>query len=165
MNKIAAIIALALIPAIAHADGVKIAVVDMQKCVQSSAEGKKAKDELETAFTKRKKEFGEEETALKKAKEDFEKKKSALSESAQKEQGMKLQERFMKYQEAVQKAQMDIEKRQQEMSGPIIAKLREKVNEIAKNKGYNIVLEKNPSIVLFYDAKNDITEDVLKVAN
>jgi outer membrane protein len=146
-------------------DAPKIALVDMQRAIQTSESGKKAKGELEQAFNKKKKELQNEEASLKKMQEDLQKKASAMSESAKKEQQGKLQERFMKYQELLQKSQAEIQKKEQEMSEPIIKKIREKVAEIAKKKGYSLVLEKNDNIVLFYLDRDDITADVLKEVN
>ena len=169
MNKFAtitfALSALILNAGISHAEEPKIAVVDMQKAIQTSDSGKKAKSELEGAFNKKKKELSEQEATLKKAQEDFQKKQAALSDSAKKEQQAKLQERFMKYQELLQKSQTEIQKKEQEMSEPIIHKIRDKVVEIAKKKGYTLVLEKNDNIVIYSDDKNDITEEVIKGIN
>ena len=149
----------------ARADDLKIGTIDMQRAIQTSESGKKAKAELEQAFNKKKKELQTEEATLKKLQEDFQKKQAALSESAKKEQQAKLQERFMKYQELLQKSQAEIQKKEQEMSEPIIHKIREKVGEIAKKKGYTLVLEKNENVVLFSLDKDDLTEEVMKAVN
>ena len=166
MNRFATltfvISSLLLNAALAHAEDTKIGTIDMQKAIQTSESGKKAKAELETAFNKKKKELQTEEATLKKMQEDFQKKQAALSESAKKDQQAKMQERFMKYQELLQKSQSEIQKREQEMSAPIIAKIREKVAEIAKKKGYSLVLEKNENVVIFSVEKDDLTEEVMK---
>jgi outer membrane protein len=52
----------------------KIGTVDMQRAIQTSETGKKAKGELEQAFNKKKKELQAEEANLKKLQEDFQKK-------------------------------------------------------------------------------------------
>jgi len=166
MNKKAMIVfvlsALMLNAGFARADDAKIGVIDMQKAIQSSAAGKKAKSELEQAFNKKKKELQSQETALKKMQEDFQKKQSALSESAKKEQQQKMQEKFMKYQQLLQKSQADIQKQEQEMSDPIVRKIREKVAEIAKKKNLTVVLEKNENVVIYDGGSTDITEEVMK---
>lgn len=154
--------ALALNAGFSRADDMKVGIVDMQRAIQTSDTGKKAKSQLEEAFNKKKKELQLEEANLKKLQEEFQKKQSALSDAAKKEQQMKLQEKFMKYQELVQRSQTEIQKKEQEMSEPIIRKIREKVNEIAKKKGYHLVLEKNDSVVLFSMEKDDLTEEVMK---
>jgi len=163
MTTIAFVVsALVLNAGISRAEDMKVGIVDLQRAIQTSETGKKAKSQLEEAFNKKKKELQAEEANLKKLQEEFQKKQSALSDSAKKEQQMKLQEKFMKYQELLQKSQADIQKKEQEMSEPIIRKIREKVNEIAKKKGYNLVLEKNDNVVLFSQDKDDLTEEVMK---
>jgi outer membrane protein len=167
MNKTATIgfilCSLALNSAIARADSdLKVGIIDMQKCIQNSESGKKAKAELEAAFNKKKKELQEQEQSLKIAQEAFQKKQAALSESARKEQQEKLQERIMKYQENLQRSQAEIQKKEQDMSGPILQKIRDKVSEIAKKRGLGIVLEKNENIVIHSEDRFDITEEVMK---
>lgn len=170
MNRFATylfiICALSLNAGISRADDAfKVGIVDMQKAIQTSETGKKAKAQLEEAFNKKKKELQAEEANLKKLQEDLQKKASALSDSAKKEQQGKLQERFMKYQELLQKSQAEIQKKEQEMSAPIIEKIRAKIGEIAKKKGYSLVLEKNDNIVLFFQDKDDLTAEILKEIN
>jgi outer membrane protein len=169
MNKLATftfvLSALTLNASFARADDGKVGIVDMQKAIQSSEAGRKAKSELEGAFNKKKKELDDQGAALKKSQEEFQKKQAALSDTAKREQGSKLQEKMMKYQELLQKSNVEIQKKEQEMSEPIIKKIREKVTEIAKKKGLSIVLERNENIVIFSDDKNDITDDVIKAIN
>ena len=169
MNKFATfafvLCILSLNASFAHGEDTKVGIVDMQRAIQSSDAGKKAKVELEGAFNKRKKELDEQGAALKKTQEDFQKKQTALSDSAKKDQGMKLQEKVMKYQELLQKSNVEFQKREQEMSEPIIKKIREKVSEIAKKRNLSIVLERNESIVIYSEDKNDITEEVIKTIN
>lgn len=159
-----ALLAIALgISAVASAaQANKIGVVDMQKAIQTSKAGKTARTELETAFNKKKKELQAEEERLKKLQESFQKQQAALSASARQKKQAELQEKFMKYQELLQKSQADIQKREQEMSAPIIAKIREVVAELAKKKGLDAVLEKNENVVLFSTSDLDLTEEVLK---
>jgi outer membrane protein len=157
--------ALLLNAGLARAEDQKIGIIDMQKTIQSSEAGKKAKAELESAFNKKKKELQDQEAALKKMQEDFQKKSAALSDSAKKDQQAKMQEKFMKYQELLQKSQTEIQKKEQEMSEPIVRKIREKVGEIAKKKGLSIVLEKNENVVIYFDSKDDLTEEVMKAVN
>lgn len=157
------IVALLAAP-VAFADQ-KIAVLDIQKAIQTSDAGKKAKSELETAFNKKKAELQAEEGKLKKLQEDFQKQSAALNQVARQKKESELREKFVKYQELLQKSQQEIQGKEQEMSAPIIAKIRSNVTEIAKKKGYSIVLEKNENLVLFQDGKDDLTDDVISSIN
>lgn len=146
--------------ALASAD-TKIGFVDMQKAVQSSDAGKKAKSELEGEFEKKKKELQKREADLKKMGEDLEKKKSVLSEEALGKKQGEFQEEMMKYREIVQKSQLEIQKKEHDLTQPILDKMKKVIEKVAKEKGYNMVLENN-AMVLYTDKSSDITEDVIK---
>lgn len=139
----------------------KIAVVNMQKAIQGSAAGKKAKAELEGDFEKKKKELQKKEADLKKMSEDLERKKSVMSEEAFQQKQANFQEEMMKFRQVVGTNQMEIQKKEQDLTAPIIDKMRKVISKIAKEKGYSMVIE-NTAMVLHADASLDITDDVLK---
>ncbi|MEK6774060.1 MAG: OmpH family outer membrane protein [Bdellovibrionota bacterium] len=139
----------------------KIGVVNMQKAIQGSAAGKKAKAELEGDFEKKKKELQKKETDLKKMSEDLERKKSVMSEEAFQQKQAGFQEEMMKFRQIVGTNQMEIQKKEQDLTGPIIEKMRKVIAKIAKEKGYNLILE-NTAMVLYHEAALDITDEILK---
>lgn len=160
LTTLSTLVLAAALGSVAKAD-VKIGFVDMQKAVQTTAEGKKAKSELEGEFEKKKKELQKREADLKKMGEDLEKKKSVLSEEAlQKKQG-EFQEEMMKYRETVNKSQVEIQKKDHDLTQPILDKMRKVIETVAKDKGYNMVLE-NSAMVLYATKDNDLTDDVIK---
>ncbi len=144
----------------AHAE-FKLAVVNMQKAIQASTAGKKAKAELEGDFEKKKKELQKKEADLKKMGEDLERKKSVLSEDVLQKKQMEFQEEMMKFRETVGKNQVEIQKKEQDLTSPIIEKMRKIVDRIAKEKGYSVVLE-NSAAVLYAEASHDLTDEVTK---
>lgn len=139
----------------------KIGLVDMQRAIQNSSAGKKAKTELETEFNKRKKELEKKEDDLKKRKEDIEKKQSVLSEEVLGKKQNEFREEMMKYQESVQKNQMEIQKKERDLTQPILDKIKKAITALAKEKSLSLVLENN-AMVLHFDPVLDVTEDVLK---
>jgi outer membrane protein len=145
----------------AHAATTQIAVVDMQKAIQSTVEGKKAKGELEGEFEKKKKELQKREADLKKMGEDIEKKKAVLSEEALGKKQAEFQEEMMKYREIMGKSQVEIQKKERDLTQPILEKMKKTIERVAKDKGYNMVIENNAAI-LFAEKSNDITDDVVK---
>lgn len=141
---------------------VKIGLVDMQKAIQESAEGKKAKKELENDFNKKKKDLEKMEADLKKKKEDFDKKALVLSDDVKARKQQELQGDFGKYQESVGKNQMEIQKHERELTAPIINKIRKIVDGIAKKENYTVVLEKSDQLVLFSTKEIDLTDRVIR---
>jgi outer membrane protein len=139
----------------------KVAVVDMQKAIQSTEAGKKAKKELETEFEKRKKELQKKEADLKKMSEDLEKKKTVLSEEVLNKKQGEMQEQMMQYRESLNKNQMEIQKKEQDLTHPILDKMRKVIADTAKASGYTVVLEASAG-VLYADPASDITDSVIK---
>lgn len=161
MKMMMVLSSLLLAAGLAHAAEMKIGFVDMQKAVQSTAAGKKAKTELEGEFEKRKKELQKKEADLKKMNEDLEKKKSVLSEEALGKKQMEMNEEMSKFQQQVGKSQMEIQKKQNELTQPILEKMRKTIEKVAKDKGYAMILE-NSAMVLYADKGNDLTDEVIK---
>lgn len=139
----------------------KVGVVNLQKAIQGTASGKKAKAELEGDFEKKKKELQKKEGDLKKMQEDIEKKKSVLSEEVLVKKQEEFREEMMKFQQVVQKNQGEIQKKEQELTQPILEKMKKVIDKMAKDKGYSMILE-NTAMVLFVEPAHDLTEEVVK---
>lgn len=142
----------------------KIGFVDVPKAIQATAAGKKAKNELESAFKLKKKELDKKETDLKKMGEDLQKKKSVLSEEVMKHKEIELQSEMLKFREEVAKSQAEIQKKQQELTGPIFEKMQKVIAKVSKAKGLTIVLQ-NSQAVLFAKPELDFTQEVVNDFN
>ena len=143
----------------------KVGVVDMQKAIQTSSAGKKAKKEVEGDFEKKKKELKKKEDDLKKRVEEFEKKQAVLSDKVRQEQQVDLQKDMMQFREEVSKSQVTIQQRERELTKPILEKLQKVILEIAKEKDFSMVLEKAEQSVMFAKTELDITDEVIKRAD
>lgn len=143
----------------------KVGIVDMQKAIQTSSAGKKAKKEVEADFEKKKKELKKKEDDLKKRVEEFEKKQAVLSDKVRQEQQADLQKDMMQFREEVGKSQMTIQQRERELTKPILEKLQKIISEIAKEKDFSVVLEKAEQSVMFAKSELDITDEVIKRAD
>lgn len=58
-----------------------------------------------------------------------------------------------------QTAQADVAKKEEELLGPLVEKIRNGIDKIAKEKGYSYVLPSN--LLLYADEKHDITNAVI----
>lgn len=143
------------------AQEMKIGTVDMQRAIQNVEAGKKAKSQLEKNFNSRKKELQAEESSIKKMGEEFRKQSLALNDEARAKKQAELQERIMKFQEMTARSQQEIAQKEQELTQPIVTGLRKVISEVAKQKGYTVILEKNENTVLFSLDKDDLTEEVI----
>ncbi len=141
---------------------VKLGYVDMQKAIQSSKAGQKAKKELETEFNKRKKTLQAKEDDLKKKGEELEKQAMVLSDEVRGKKQKEFQKNMMEFQQLVQKNQQEIQQEERKLTEPIIKKIQAVIEEIAQKDGYSLVLEKRENGVLYSQKELDITDQVLK---
>ena len=160
--KITSLVAGALLLTFSARAETKIGYVDMQKAVQSTTAGKKAKTDLETEFNKRKKELDKKKADIEKMGQDLEKKKSVLSEEVLGKKQMELQEEMMKFQKVVGENQLEIQKKEKELTLPILEKMKKVIEKVAGEKGFSMVLERTEQNVLFAQKDIDLTEEVVK---
>ena len=144
---------------------VRIATVDMQRALQTVKDGMKARSELESAFNKKKGELQKEEAELKQMHEELKKQSMVLSEKAMVKKQSEMQERVMKFQEKTARSQAEIQQKEQELTAPIIDRLRKLIGKAAQDKGYTMVLERNENNVLFSLDEHDMTESVIELYN
>lgn len=160
---IAAVFTLAAVST--HAAETKIGTVDMQKALLSIEAGKKARTKLEGDFNKRKKELEDEQSAIRKLGEDFKKQSAVLSEDARMKKQGEIQERVMKLQEKTMKSQQEIQMKEKDLTDPLVGQLKNMIAEIAKKKGYTVILEKSENSVLYAPENDDITNELISSFN
>lgn len=145
----------------AQAQDAKIAVVDMQQALETVEAGKKAKASLEQDIKNKKAALEKEEAALMKMNEELKKQAAVMNEAARQKKQAELQERFMKMQEQRARAQQELAEKERTLTEPIIVKLRSIVSELAKSKGYDMVIQKSEGTVLYVQDKYDLTKELV----
>ena len=145
-----------------HAADAKIGYIDMQKAIQETATGKKAKKELEDEFNKKKKDLDKREADIKKMGEDFEKRSMAMNEESRAKKQNEIRGEMAKYQELAAKSQMEIQKRERDLTAPIVTKIRGIIEDIAKKEDYAMILERSEQSVMYAKKEMDLTDRVVK---
>lgn len=140
----------------------KVGYMNLQRAIQGTKSGKKAKKRLEKEFKKRKKNLAKKESNLQKMGENLRKKKVALSQKAYYKKLEEFEKERRNYQQILQKNQFEIQKKERELTAPILKKLEKVVEKIAKKEGYSIVLDKSEQRILWGKKELDITDKVIK---
>ena len=139
----------------------RVGVVSMDRAIQGTKAGQQARRTLDGEFQKRKSQLDKRKADIEKTGQDLEKRRSLLSEEVLQRRQSELQEEMMKFQKSVAENQMEIQKKEEELVKPILDKMRKAIEQVAKERGLQMVLE-NKGQVLFAQAEVDITEDVIK---
>ena len=140
---------------------VKIGVINMQKVVRQSHEGKKAMEKLNKKFETLQKQLQKKQSELKAFKEDLEKKAPLMREEARAEKERQYKKMLREYKDQSDDAQYEMRQMEQKVMETILKKLEKVVRKIAKDKGYTIILEKNMPGLYYVSPDADITQEII----
>jgi len=142
------------------ADTIKFGAIDIQKVLNESEAGKKAKSDLESLIKTKQSSIDEKGKAIEKLKGDIEKQASVLSAEARKSREDELEKNLREYQRIVQDSQAEIKKKEGEFTDTILKEIRDLVEKIGEDEGYTLIIERG--MVLYSNKGIDITDNVLK---
>ena len=165
MNKLFALVLAfgTIAPTFALADG-KIAYVDLQRALEETEDGKKAKAKLKSDFDRKQKELDDKQEELKKMKDELDKKLPLMKPEAAQAEQKKFQDRFVELQQTYARLQKDLAGKEQEATAGIFRKLQNVVAQLSEKNNFDVVLEKN-SAVVYGKSSLDITNEVIRTYN
>ena len=94
--------------------------------------------------------------------EELEKKAMVLTDDQRSKKQQEFQEEMFAYQKLVGQSQQEIQKREQELTKPILEKMAKLIEQLSKEKSYDMVLERGQNnLVLWAKKETDITDEVV----
>ena len=155
---IAAILFMA-VPAFA----LNVACVDMKKVWENSKEIKAEKANLEKSLKKAQDDLKKREADLKALQEKAMKDAPTMTDEAKQKMQEEFQKKYLEFQELYQSSQKMLQEKDYTAQTSFIEKVRKIATDLAKKKGYDLVLAKDN--VLYMEDKYDITQEVIGVIN
>lgn len=161
----AALLAATTSPAPAEAAPVKelekIAVVEVQRCITETAEGIRAKKDLEKAFTKSQSKLDRKTKDLQKKVQDLQAKAAMLSPTELEKRQAELIQRESELQQLYMQLQEELQTKEALLTEKIYKKVSTIVKKIAKEEGLQVVLVRSEMTVLYANPKLDLTNRVI----
>ena len=142
----------------------KFAFVDLQRALEETDDGKKAKAKLKSDFDRKQQALDAKQEELKKMKEAFDKKSQLMKPEALQKEQKDMQDRFVELQTIYQRLQKDLAEKEQTATRGIFTKLQAVVGKIADRDHFDMVLEKNAAVV-WGQPSLDITNEVIRMYN
>src|SRR5215831_5513917 len=124
LSRLAVFVVLMLGASTVLAEEMKIGYVDMQRALNETEDGRKAKAQLKKVFDQKQKELDEQQEELKKAADDLEKKRTLLPANTVKEKEAELQKNLQKVQQTYMRHQQDIAAKEQEATQAIFQRMQ-----------------------------------------
>lgn len=164
MKAVIALLLVLLTAAVAQAQDLKIGFVDLQRALNESDAGKKAKDNFRGQIDKVQGDLKRQKDELDRMKEQIEKKGAVLKEDERRNLEKDFQKKARDFERQVKDTQTEMQGKDNEMTGRILAELQEVIQEVGKTEGYTMILEASTN-VLYGNPSADLTERIIDVYN
>ena len=155
------------IAAVALAQGVeaqvKIAFINAEAITASYKKFQEAQKEAQRFEEELTREFGKAQNELARMKENFDRQSLLMSEQRKKEEEQSIQKKQQELQQFLEEVSGQggkLQRRTQELLEPVITEVNEAISRVAKDKGYDFVL--NTASLAYANEDHDLTHFVLE---
>jgi outer membrane protein len=146
------------------AEGLRVAVIDVNKILNESEAGQAAKKRMEARYEELKKTIDSKQEEARKIKEELDKQKVMVGKEKLKEKEDALQAKMNELRQLTQEGEKEMQARQGELTREVLKSVEAKVDVVVKAEKLDLVLEKSAGVVHVADSL-DITQRVLKMVN
>jgi outer membrane protein len=148
-----------------HAESTKIAVVDLQRALHETEDGRKAKATLKRVFDERQKTLDKQQNDLKALKESLDKQHDVLTPAVLTKKQEELQKAFTELQTTYMEFQRELQAKEGELTKDIIERMQRIMRRVGQTEGYTLILERNESGVLYVPTNYDLTDLLIQRYN
>jgi outer membrane protein len=139
-----------------------IAYVSPEKAFADSAAGKAARAELEKLQAEKSRAIDQKNEALRAQQAAYESGATIMTDAARSQRQKELQKFQIDVERFIEVAQTELTGARRELEGAFLAKLRPAVEQVAKVKGLQLVLNADTGVLVWGQPSLDITPDVVK---
>ena len=147
-------------PALAQS---KIGYVNLQEALASIPDGKKVQAKLEGILKKKQTELATERDEIRAKGEALQKQKAMMSQEAFQKEAQTLQQRMAGLQESVMMSNQELAQKEKELAAPILQKMGQIIEDVAKERGFDIVLDR--AAILYGQSDANLTDELVKRYN
>ena len=143
----------------------KVGYVDLQRALNESEAGKKAKEDFKVQVDKLQAQLKKQKDDIDSLKDQLEKKSLVMKEEERGNLEEDYRKKLRDFERNYKDSQADLQKKDNELTGAIIHDLQEIIRGYGERENYTLILESGSNAVL-YGAKNaDLTDAVIQEYN
>jgi outer membrane protein len=162
---VAALVCSAVMPHAAHAQAAKIAVVDLQRAINETEDGRKSKDKLKKLFESRQQGLDKKQQDLKKLKDELDQQKNVLSRDALETKVESYQKQLVDLQQIYTEYQRELAEKEGELTKLIVERMERILRRIGQTDGYSMIVERGEAGVIYVPTNLDLTDVVIQRYN
>lgn len=149
----------------ASAQEIKIGYVDLQRALNDSEAGRKAKEEFKKQVDKLQVDLKRKKDELDGLKDRLEKKALVMKEDERREMEKDYQRKLRDFERDYKDSQGELQLKDNELTRDLLLELQGVIAEYGKNGSYTVILELSSSSVLYGDPKVDLTDQIIAAYN
>ncbi len=142
---------------------VKVAVVDLQRALNETEDGRRAKANLKKLFKQKQKIIDDKTVELKTLQDEIEKNKTVWSQDALRKKLEDYQQRFVQVQSTYVEYQRELGAKEVEFTQPILERMQRIIRRLGQAEGYTLITER--SGVLWIPSNLDLTDNIIQRYN
>lgn len=159
-------LALGQAPATAPAaDNGKIAIVNSERVLAESNEGKAAQADLQRRFQQRQTDLQARATELERLQAEYQQKAATFTPAEQQRRGLDIQNRQKKLERDDQDFQSDFNAAREEVLGRLGKQVSEVVQKYGAQKGYHLIMDAGQAGTLYASPAADISNEIMAAYN
>lgn len=162
-----AVIALSLVLALAgtaSAQELKIGYVDLQRALNESDAGKRAKEDFRGQLEKLQGDLKRKKDELDRMKEQIEKKAAVLKDEERRNMEKDFQRKVRDFERSYKDSQAELQGKDGEMTARILSELQEIIQDFGREEDFTLILEASNN-VLYGATSADLTDRVISAYN
>lgn len=161
MFKKILLVAALIFPMLASAQTLKIGLVDQSDIIAKMPDTAAAQKQIEEVSKKYDDEYTKLGEEMKRMYDELQNMKEDELPAIKERKTREFTDYQQKIQQFEQQAMQDLQKMQQDLMSPVVQKVRSAIESVGKEGGYSLIQDKNPQIVIYFDAPVvDITPEV-----
>lgn len=148
-----------------YAQATRIAVVDLQRALNETEDGRRAKNRLKALFNRRQQALDKRQNELKVLKTEIEAQQKVLSREALQKRVEDYQKAFIELQSTYVEYQRELAQKEAQLTREIIARMERILRRIGQTEGYTLIVERNEGGVVWVPSNLDVTDLVIQRYN
>lgn len=149
----------------AAADNVKIGYVDLHRALENIEEGQRVKRQLEREFQRRQEQLDGKQREVMQLREELEQQAMLLSDEARQQKALELQQKMGELQQLYLTLQGELAQQEAQATQRIFERMRGIIQEIGRERGYTMILERSEMSILYAVDGLDLTDELIRRYN
>ncbi|MFO0708588.1 MAG: OmpH family outer membrane protein [Sandaracinus sp.] len=139
---------------------VRIAVVDLQRAMSETDDGRRAKRRLKKLFDDRQQELERRQHELEELSEEAQ--APGLSEETRRERAENVQRKALELQQLYVQYQRELAEKEAELTSRIVHRMEDILRRLGQSEGYTMIVERSQGGVVFAPTNLDLTDVVIQ---